>query len=110
MAPMGGYPPPPVGWQTAQVVSEKPETPACRDVMVLFEWHWAQEYVANEDGWHVAHTPPALPWLIGKVCGPLYVAGSQAPVEWQDAHAVPKAPVCDEGLAWQAEQVVGVPL
>ena len=53
--------------------------------------------------------PFAPPWLMGNVCVPVYVPPLQVVVVWHAEQVVPKELVCDEGLEWQAEHVVGVP-
>jgi hypothetical protein len=66
------YPPPvPFGWQLAHVVSEKLFTAECLDVIVALEWQEAQVYAGGPDGWHLAQTLAAPPWVIGKACAPL---------------------------------------
>lgn len=66
-------------------MSVKPETPACLLVIVVFAWHFAQEYDDQAVAWHVAQTPPAPWWVLGKVCVTVNVAGFHAVVVWQVA-------------------------
>jgi hypothetical protein len=46
---------------------------------------------------------------MGNECGPLYEAGRQALVEWQDPQLLLKPLPCDEGRAWQEEHALDVP-